>query len=65
MACYQEAIALDRDFSPPYQRIALIYYKEGRNDLAFKAFETSLRLDPYSPDRAYILSYMSQCKNHQ
>jgi len=65
MACYQEAIALDHGFSPPYQKIALIYYKEGRNDLALKAFETSLRLDPNSPDRAYILSYMSRCKDER
>ena len=65
MACYQKAIALDHGFSPPYQKIAVIYYKEGSNDLALKAFETSLRLDPDSPDRAYILSYMSRCKDER
>jgi predicted Zn-dependent protease len=65
LTCYQEAISLDPDFSGAYQRIGLIHYKAGRKDLAREAFQTCLRLDPNSPDRAYTLSYINRCSQNE
>jgi predicted Zn-dependent protease len=61
LTCYQKAISLDPDFAEAYQRIGLMHYKAGRKNLAREAFQTCLRLDPDSPDRAYTLHYMNRC----
>ena len=60
---FETAISLDPLFSAPHKAMGLIHYKEGKNHLAQKFFESCLLLSPDAPDEAYIQGYLEKCIN--
>ncbi len=58
---YEKAIALDPSFPAPHKAMGLMHYKEGKQRLAQKFFETCLLLAPEASDKAYIQGYLQKC----
>ena len=58
---FKTAISLDPLFSAPHKAMGLIHYRQGKNHLAQKFFESCLLLSPDTADKAYIQGYLKLC----
>lgn len=60
VACYDRSISLDPTYDEPHRSLGLIYYKQGKRELAREHFEAYLRLAPDAPDKKYVEGYIDQ-----
>lgn len=59
---YNLAISYDPQYAQPHKGLGLLYYEQGKKEVAKDEFEKYLTLDPMAKDKRQIIKYLEELK---